>query len=203
MFRTNMETTKNGNAGGGNTDWEERRLRTWSRSEVRLVEIVEGLCDRKDKRCNDVFAQIEQTIEDWYYSDDRDSTDLQELACSKALQACCKPGRYGPKCSRCPRDASGVVCGGRGTCDGEGSRAGTGRCDCDEGYGGARCETCEDGFERVGAACVDVDECRADRDPPACAPDRRCVNELGSFACECPEGFRFSADETECLRDEL
>src|SRR5690606_18770979 len=39
-----------------------------------------------------------------------------------------------------------------------------------------------------GGDCVDIDECTRELDACDGAPDA-CVNEMGSFRCECPEPF--------------
>ncbi|XP_066553720.1 protein disulfide isomerase Creld1 isoform X2 [Amia ocellicauda] len=57
------------------------------------------------------------------------------------------------------------------------------------GAGPARCKKCARGYRQSGAKCLDVDEC-AERGLGACPGlNEACVNEDGSFRCECAEGF--------------
>ncbi|XP_030853395.1 hemicentin-1 isoform X1 [Strongylocentrotus purpuratus] len=52
---------------------------------------------------------------------------------------------------------------------------------------------CMNGWRRVAGRCVDVNECQLAH------PCRyRCVNTEGSFMCECPPGYRLSADRVSC-----
>lgn len=44
-----MERTSRGKFEGGDADWEEKKLRSYSNSEVRLVEIQEKLCSDVSK----------------------------------------------------------------------------------------------------------------------------------------------------------
>lgn len=68
------------------------------------------------------------------------------------------------------------------------------------GAGGSDCEcpanascdeagacVCDAGFTGDGVMCVDVNECFAQADD--CAPTATCVNQPGSYTCECPMGF--------------
>nr|XP_032828114.1 fibulin-1-like isoform X4 [Petromyzon marinus] len=79
------------------------------------------------------------------------------------------------------------------------------RCDhkCEDVRGAAVC-SCLPGFQLQADArtCVDVNECAAV--PAPCPQDHRCVNTLGSFACQqdsatCGRGFRASPDGSQCL----
>lgn len=42
---------------------------------------------------------------------------------------------------------------------------------------------------------ADIDEC--ERDEHDCQPSQQCINSLGGFACQCPDGYRKVA--TECI----
>ncbi|KAK9391233.1 EGF-containing fibulin-like extracellular matrix protein 2 [Crotalus adamanteus] len=59
-----------------------------------------------------------------------------------------------------------------------------------------RPHTCAQGYEpdRHGS-CVDVDECEYDLHD--CQPSQQCINTIGSFHCQCPEGYRKIG--TECV----
>ncbi len=65
---------------------------------------------------------------------------------------------------------------------------------CDPGTNSCR-STCSPGFEALGGACVDVDECAG---AGACSADAACTNTPGSFTCACNAGFE--GDGTSCAR---
>ncbi|XP_074651609.1 fibrillin-3-like [Tubulanus polymorphus] len=54
---------------------------------------------------------------------------------------------------------------------------------------------CAKGYEHDGSRCIDINECNLY--PEACK-DGRCVNNIGSFLCQCPPGFRLDASGTKC-----
>ncbi|CAF88429.1 unnamed protein product, partial [Tetraodon nigroviridis] len=56
---------------------------------------------------------------------------------------------------------------------------------------------CAPGYEPQGDrdSCVDVDEC--ERDEHDCQPSQECINTLGAFTCQCPDGYRKVG--TECI----
>lgn len=43
---------------------------------------------------------------------------------------------------------------------------------------------------------ADLNECRA---KPGICKDGRCVNKVGSYRCECNDGFESSSTGTECI----
>lgn len=47
-FLKGMKRTSKGNFGGGNTDWEDRKLGSYLKSETRFEEIIEDICRDKD-----------------------------------------------------------------------------------------------------------------------------------------------------------
>ena len=53
-----MERTSRGKFEGGDADWEEKKLKSYSNSEVRLVEIQEKLCTELSKGSDQVRAQF-------------------------------------------------------------------------------------------------------------------------------------------------
>ncbi|XP_017324320.1 protein disulfide isomerase Creld1 [Ictalurus punctatus] len=56
------------------------------------------------------------------------------------------------------------------------------------GSGPARCKKCSRGYRLTGAKCLDVNECK--EKAIACPGlNEACINEEGSFRCECAEGF--------------
>ena len=47
-------------------NWEEKNLGKYSKSETRLLEVLEGACTKDDFQCNKVLEEREETIEKWY-----------------------------------------------------------------------------------------------------------------------------------------
>uniref|UniRef100_A0A672SBM2 Cysteine rich with EGF like domains 1 n=2 Tax=Sinocyclocheilus grahami TaxID=75366 RepID=A0A672SBM2_SINGR len=146
-FIKGLERTANKNFGGGNTAWEEEKLAKYARSETRLLEIVEAVCDKSDFDCNRLLEQIEDQVETWWFHRQQEAPDLFQWLCIEELRLCCPPGHYGPECTECPSGPGGV-CGGLGRCEGEGTRLGDGDCVCDPGYSGVLCQDCADGYYR-------------------------------------------------------
>ncbi|XP_078585797.1 uncharacterized protein LOC144867617 [Branchiostoma floridae x Branchiostoma japonicum] len=74
--------------------------------------------------------------------------------------------------------------------------------DCDEDtkavctnlIGGYNC-TCYNGYQGDGRNCTDIDECVTDNDK--CSDD--CLNNDGSYACGCKEGYRLAVDGFNCV----
>ncbi|XP_058016320.1 EGF-containing fibulin-like extracellular matrix protein 2 isoform X2 [Ahaetulla prasina] len=59
-----------------------------------------------------------------------------------------------------------------------------------------RPHTCSQGYEPDHyGSCADVDECEYDLHD--CQPSQQCINTIGSFHCQCPEGYRKIG--TECV----
>lgn len=129
--------------GGGNTDWEERRLKAWSHSELRLVETLDFACGKKDNACLRLLEDAEDTIAAWFYSKERDATPLLAHLCIDQLRLCCPAGYSGRDCHlACPVDVNGAVCSGRGRCRGDGLRTGPATCACNATYAGDQCQEC-------------------------------------------------------------
>jgi hypothetical protein len=57
-----------------------------------------------------------------------------------------------------------------------------------DGIGPSGC-ACPAGYELVGAACVDIDECARDADDCDDAPAATCTDTDGSFTCTCPADY--------------
>ena len=53
---------------------------------------------------------------------------------------------------------------------------------------------CSKGFVAKGTACVDVNECQTEQ----CGPFAICVNNVGSFRCECENGYTGSPPRVQC-----
>uniref|UniRef100_A0A8C3VHF1 protein disulfide-isomerase n=1 Tax=Catagonus wagneri TaxID=51154 RepID=A0A8C3VHF1_9CETA len=144
-FNQGMVDTAKKNFGGGNTAWEEKTLSKYEFSEVRLLEIMEGLCGSSDFECNQMVEQHEEHLEAWWLRLKKKHPDLFEWFCVKTLKVCCAPGTYGPDCLAC-QGGSERPCSGNGHCSGDGSRQGDGSCQCHVGYRGPLCADCMDGY---------------------------------------------------------
>ncbi|SPP80067.1 blast:Fibrillin-1, partial [Drosophila guanche] len=55
---------------------------------------------------------------------------------------------------------------------------------------------CLDGFEPIGASCVDIDECRTHAE--ACGQHAQCLNTPGSYRCDCEAGYVGSPPRMAC-----
>ncbi|XP_037703201.1 protein disulfide isomerase CRELD2 isoform X2 [Choloepus didactylus] len=144
-FSQGMVNTAKKNFGGGNTAWEEKTLSKYEFSEIRLVEIMEGLCEGSDFECNRLVEEHEEQLETWWLGLKKEHPDLFKWFCVETLRVCCSPGTYGPDCLECQGGAQ-RPCSGNGHCRGDGSREGDGSCQCHMGYLGALCTECADGY---------------------------------------------------------
>uniref|UniRef100_A0A2K6U6D6 protein disulfide-isomerase n=1 Tax=Saimiri boliviensis boliviensis TaxID=39432 RepID=A0A2K6U6D6_SAIBB len=144
-FNQGMVDTAKKNFGGGNTAWEEKTLSKYEFSEIRLLEILEGLCEGSDFECNQMLEAQEEHLEAWWLQLKNEYPDLFEWFCVKTLKVCCLPGTYGPDCLEC-QGGSQRPCSGNGHCSGDGSRQGDGSCRCHVGYQGPLCADCMDGY---------------------------------------------------------
>ncbi|XP_028907238.1 protein disulfide isomerase CRELD1 isoform X1 [Ornithorhynchus anatinus] len=147
-FSKGLERTVRENFGGGNTAWEEEKLAKYKDSETRLLEVLESVCSKSDFECHRLLEQSEELVETWWFHKQQQAPDLFQWLCMDSLKLCCPPGTYGPSCLACA-GGSEHPCSGNGHCDGEGTRAGSGRCDCRPGYGGPACAQCGDGYYEV------------------------------------------------------
>ncbi|XP_029061651.1 cysteine-rich with EGF-like domain protein 2 isoform X3 [Monodon monoceros] len=158
-FNQGMVDTAKKNFGGGNTAWEEKTLSKYEFSEVRLLEIMEGLCGTSDFECSQLLEEHEGLLETWWLWLKKKYPDLFEWFCVKTLKVCCAPGTYGPDCLACDESCK--------TCTGPTNRD---------------CGQCEVGWAWEDDACVDVDECTAE--PAPCEEQQYCENLNGSFVCQ-------------------
>ncbi|XP_057184927.1 cysteine-rich with EGF-like domain protein 2 isoform X1 [Triplophysa rosa] len=144
-FDEGLEKTVKQNFGGGNTAWEERKLSKYESSEIRLMEILEGLCDSSSFECNHMVEEHEEHFETWWFKRKAKHPDLFKWFCIDTIKMCCPKGSFGPDCNTC---IGGLErpCHGNGKCDGDGTRDGSGKCSCDKGYEGEFCLDCSDGF---------------------------------------------------------
>ncbi|XP_015208062.1 cysteine-rich with EGF-like domain protein 2 [Lepisosteus oculatus] len=144
-FAKGLEDTAKKNFGGGNTDWEERRLSKYETSEIRLVEILENLCDSSSFECNQMVEEHEEHFENWWFKKKEKYPDLFKWFCIDTIEVCCPKGTFGPDCNACI-GGSERPCHGNGACDGDGTRRGSGKCSCHAGYEGEFCLDCAAGF---------------------------------------------------------
>lgn len=71
-----MEKTERGKHEGGDAAWEEQRLGSYKRSEVRLVDIQEGLCNDivvGQDQCHALAETNEHLIEEWWFKEQEDT----------------------------------------------------------------------------------------------------------------------------------
>uniref|UniRef100_A0A6G1SAU8 Cysteine-rich with EGF-like domain protein 2 n=1 Tax=Aceria tosichella TaxID=561515 RepID=A0A6G1SAU8_9ACAR len=139
-FEKGLERTERGKHEGGDTSWEEKNLKNYADSEVRLVEIQDDLCNdltTGKTQCLSMAETGEQHIEDWWFEHRNKNVRLHDYLCITKLKKCCPEGTFGPKCQKCPD------CDGHGKCDGSGTRSGSGECNCNQGYRGKLCDECD------------------------------------------------------------
>ncbi|KAK2851604.1 hypothetical protein Q5P01_007880 [Channa striata] len=147
-----------------------------------------------------------QTCADGYFREKRSNDSTQACAaCYHSCKKCSGPQDYkcldckagwmlhdnkcvdidecGTELARCPSNTYCHNTDGSYECRG-----------CDQacvgcmGSGPARCKKCARGYRLKGAKCLDVDEC-SERAIACPGLNEACVNEEGSFHCDCAEGF--------------
>lgn len=176
-FYMGLQKTSGANFGQEKADWEPRftndKLGNYAASETRLVEILDGVCE-KDYYCNWVVSEFEEEIENWYYHKQQIFSDFTNFLCIEKAKLCCPKDHYGPKCQPC----SALKCGQHGKCDGSGSRAGEGKCECEKGYVGGRCTKCaKNHYSSNDSSCLACD--------PACDG---CTGEGSDHCVDCEKG---------------
>ncbi|KRY21800.1 ATP-dependent RNA helicase SUPV3L1, mitochondrial, partial [Trichinella patagoniensis] len=151
---------------GGNTAWENENLGKYSTSETRFIEIMELICSKKSKdvkeeskiknlesKCHAMAEEHEETLETWYYHNQKKYPDLFDWFCIRTVKVCCPDNTFGASCAPCPGDPK-RPCFGNGICEvmnntGSGSRFGSGKCKCHRGYQGKLCRHCDSNFFKV------------------------------------------------------
>lgn len=147
-FKKGLTRTEKGKFEGGDTAWEEEKLGSYARSEIRLVEIQENLCKDVEEGRNQCFTLAELNdglLEDWWFKHQIETPDLYNWLCIQNLKRCCPENHFGPDCAPCPGYPD-KVCNKNGKCKGAGSRKGNGVCVCDAGYQGENCSDCADAY---------------------------------------------------------
>lgn len=188
-----MSKTRRGKFEGGDATWEESRLGSYKDSEIRLVEIQEQLCEDlssyKDN-CHQLAEDTEPIVENWWFKLKNKDVSLFSHLCVNERKVCCDYNHFGSECTKCEEN-SGKFCNDRGTCNGNGTRTGTGNCDCYYGYTGKSCNECSSGFYLKQS------------DPLTClACDTSCLDNCkfkGPKGCiSCKSGYNWD-DEKGCI----
>jgi len=188
-FVQNYKKTAGSNFGGGNTDWEERKLKGYAKSETRLIEIMENTCGKTDSKCSTFLEKYEDIIEDWYQNSSPLTLDqFDQWFCIDTAKVCCPEGTFGKNCRRCQYGDNGRICSGNGHCDGDGKRSGNGRCICNTKYLGTNCSRCQTGYtksidENNNAICSDIDECQSNGFLSSPCLLYKCNNTEGAYEC--------------------
>nr|XP_033814163.1 protein disulfide isomerase CRELD2 [Geotrypetes seraphini] len=187
-FHKGLEDTSKKNFGGGNTAWEEKTLSKYESSEIRLVEIIESLCDSSDFDCNHMVEKHEEYIEKWWFKIQKHHSNLFKWFCIETIEVCCPNGTYGPDCLAC-LGGSERPCHENGHCKGDGTRSGDGSCSCYDGYTGPFCLECEDGYynaerNNTHSVCTVCHE--------SC---KTCTGPTNKHCQECKNGWSKNAEE--------
>eukprot|EP00038_Savillea_parva_P011789 m.200117 g.200117 ORF g.200117 m.200117 type:complete len:418 (+) comp20960_c0_seq1:77-1330(+) len=187
-FHEGMAKTRGKSSGSGNTDWEETRGIKYSTSEARLIEVIDGACDKSNMKCLQFLEEHEEFLEDWFIGNTIDLKDMRRLLCVDHTKLCCEEGFYGKACKPCP-GGSVTPCSSHGTCQGSGDRKGKGKCKCDTGYIGKRCAQCASmHFKNGSEAAYDCQKCDA-----ACATG--CSGPARTDCVKCAAGYDMSDAE--------
>lgn len=194
-FEKGLEKTMRGKHEGGDTSWEEKNLKSYTDSEVRLIEIQEELCEDVSKgkaQCLSMAEETESDIEEWWFKYRNKNVRLHDFLCINRLKKCCADGAFGPNCQKCPSD-----CNGHGVCDGSGTRSGTGNCICSTGYTGDKCENCDEDYYDVFSK-VDHDE------SSTCLPCHKackggCNGPSATNCTECRPGYKRDSKTNGCI----
>ncbi|XP_033224133.1 cysteine-rich with EGF-like domain protein 2 isoform X2 [Belonocnema kinseyi] len=147
-FKKGMETTSRGKFEGGDSAWEEDKLGSYARSEVRLIEIQEQICkdvERGKRQCQSLAEELESVFETWWFKKQASHPDLYTYVCIEEVKNCCPKDHFGQDCEKCPGFPD-KVCNNNGKCKGSGTRKGSGLCSCDKGYTGIECSECDTGY---------------------------------------------------------
>ncbi|CAH0405732.1 unnamed protein product [Chilo suppressalis] len=192
-FKKGLERTARGKYEGGDAAWEEEKLKkSYKRSEIRLIDIQEGICKEENgysMQCHNMAEKAEEFIESWWAQNPDESADLFTYICVESLKTCCPKHHFGKDCTPCPGD-HGNLCNGNGKCRGDGTRKGNGTCLCDTGYAGENCDQCVTGYYLS----------FKDDNKMKCSPCHRacmggCRHGTPKDCVACKPGFVFDSDE--------
>lgn len=187
-FHKGMENTAKTHFGGGDTAWEETRLGKYSRSETRLLDILDSVCTNAGSKesCYAMVEEYEEDIETFWFKKQSEISKLETYLCNDVIKVCCPIGTYGKDCKECPNGVENP-CFGRGKCNGNGTRGGTGKCDCDSEYTGELCDECDEGYYDAFGNI----SCKACHD--TC--DLSCTDGTNKGCDKCKEGYVDKQDE--------
>lgn len=64
-----FDKTSRGKHEGGDAAWEESKLQSYKKSELRLTEIQENWCKKSkhSDQCHSLAEKVEHLIEDWWF----------------------------------------------------------------------------------------------------------------------------------------
>lgn len=192
-FKNGLERTARGKYEGGDAAWEEEKLKlSYKRSEMRLIDIQDGICKEEKKhsiQCHHMAEKAEEYIEAWWAQNPDESADLFTYICVEKMEVCCPPHHYGKDCTPCPGDHENL-CNGNGKCRGDGTRKGNGTCLCDVGYMGVDCDQCIPGHYM---SYKDETKMLCSPCHISCLGDCRAGTNKDCVACK--PGFIFDSDE--------
>ncbi|VDL92368.1 unnamed protein product [Schistocephalus solidus] len=187
-IREHFDNTAAHNFGGGNTDWEERFLGSYFVSETRLNEILEKVySEEKSPMSNGLLSDVEEFIEDWWLNNLK--TGRSTIAvCVHSANFCCPWNKFGVTCAVCSKCSSFG-----GFCDGNGTRTGSGKCICRNGYIGEDCQSCNTSthfavLESDGLQCL---PCH-----PSCL--KGCTDASASTCVDCKAGWKATQSGKHC-----
>ncbi len=190
-FQSELKRTAQGNFGGGNTAWEEKKLGSYLSSEIRYEEIYENLCAKDDSVCHNFLNDHEDYLLDLFKTQNKVfESILSKTFCKDIVKICCPAEHFGPDCKPCKKDQGNMICSENGSCDGDGYREGNGQCNCRFGYQGDLCQSCISSFypKRIRTSSVECASC-----PQECAS---CVN--ATYCVSCKNGYHMNADGIFC-----
>jgi hypothetical protein len=190
-FQSELKRTAQGNFGGGNTAWEERKLGTYLNSEIRYEEIFENLCSKDDDACHKLLEDHEDYLLDLFKTHNKAfESILRKTFCIDVAKICCPAEHFGPDCTPCVKDQWNAVCSQNGRCNGDGYREGDGQCNCRYGYEGSLCQNCMSSFypKRIRTSSVECAAC-----PKECAS---CLNV--TYCASCKNGYQMNAGRNFC-----
>ncbi|KAL3289976.1 hypothetical protein HHI36_023357 [Cryptolaemus montrouzieri] len=147
-FKKGIERTAKGKFEGGDTAWEEEKLGSYAKSEIRLTEIQEKLCSDVEEGRDQCYAMHEEhdsVLEDWWFKKQTEEPDLYKYFCIDNIQQCCPENHFGIDCTPCEGYPDNI-CNNNGKCKGSGTRKGNGKCNCDTGYKNDYCNECSEGY---------------------------------------------------------
>ena len=113
-----------------------------------LTEIQGRLCDgvvKLREECNEFVKQSDSLLHQWWTNLRTRAVDLSSFLCVEQLKVCCEFGHFGLDCTPC-KGYPHEICNRHGNCNGNGTRSGTGICECEIGYTGETCSQCSHGF---------------------------------------------------------